>query len=1502
MDKIKVTTMNIKSQAQGFFPAFLWFLLIALAIAPLDLLAVDGFDLSRDFSIASNPNGVWSYGSAETLGGQFTACAFPRSSGSTMSPESWEFTEGHWPAIYHNPTTNVLVSDGGQGTYPPGAVWYAAGENGTSRNFGVIRFTVPEAAAGTWRIEAAVRSHLDGPRSSDTDFHVMKNGLEMFGQFLPPQSSTGYTNFVALAAGDTIDFAIGRGADGIQYGSALKIQAVISPAPDVTLPPSILAQSSNQVVLARSSVTLSVQATGSEPLTYQWSFGSGLLNGATNATLVLSNVQSSQAGTFSVAIINAVGGTTSAPIVLAVIEPPPPSNPGVYDLQRDFSIQSNPNGVWSYGSATTLGGAFTPCAYARASGSSSSPESWEFTAGVWPAVYHNPTTNTIVSDGGQGVFPPGTVWYAAGEDGTPRNFGVIRFKTPEAAGGNFQLEVAVRPHLDGPDAGDTDFHVLKNGVEIFGQFLSAQGRTGYTNLLALAAGDTIDFAIGRGADGRQYGSGLKIQAVISSAANAVFPPAIYTQTADQSVTAGCDVTFNVMAGGSEPLSFQWYFNTALLDGATNATLAISNVQPSQDGVFLAVITNTAGAVTSAPMVLAVTEPPQPGSVVYDLQRDFSIGSNPNGAWAYGSAATLGGPFTPLSYSRVSQGSDGVPNEAWEFTQGHWPAVFHNASTNTATSDGGQGVFPPGTVWYAAGENGTTRNFGVIRLTVPRGLGGEYWLDVAVRSHLDGPLAGDTDFHVLRNGVELFGQFLPAHSQSGYTNLLALAGGDTIDFAVGRGADGLQYGSGLKIQAVLSMATNTTLPPTILALTPDQTITKGSDVALSVQAVGAQPLWYQWFLNTSLIEAGTNDTLFIANVQAEQAGSYSVVVGNEIGSVTSAPIRLVVTEPPVPGPIVYDLQHDFSIAANPNGVWSYGSAETLGGQFTACAFPRSSGSTMSPESWEFTEGRWPAIYHNPTPNVLISDDGQGTFPPGTVWYAAGEDGTTRNFGVIRFTLPEGPPGTYQIQVAARSYLDGPRSGDADIHVLKNGVELFGQFLPSQSQTAYTNQMILAGGDTLDFAIGRGEDGLQYGSALKIQALLWPVTNGIAEPRIVFLSTDQTVSLGDKVTLAVEAIGSTPLAYQWLLADNPIQGATGPALSFSSVQTRDAGSYTVVVSNVAGTSTSAPVVVRVLLPEAVAPAITGQPYSRNAYPGGSASFEVTATGTAPLAYQWYWNGVALPDATNRTLVLTNLQPAQAGTYTVTVANFVGTVGSRGAVLNVQVPGGGTVQFANSVGTNRAYIFDVDGTTRLEGPAFLVQMYAGPTLDSLQPIGAAVPFLSGGQAGLFSGGTRYIASVTPGEMATIIVKAWPAQFGSSYEQAVAAGSRVGASVPFTVTTGGVSVTPITPPSLPAQLAGLQSFSLNFATGPAPMSRSKLVAAPRTAPHIGWPNRTADGTLYFILDGEFGASYDVQTSPDLKNWTSLTQILNVTGPAKIVDSEAGHWPQRFYRARVLE
>ena len=86
----------------------------------------------------------------------------------------------------------------------------------------------------------------------------------------------------------------------------------------------------------------------------------------------------------------------------------------------------------------------------------------------------------------------------------------------------------------------------------------------------------------------------------------------------------------------------------------------------------------------------------------------------------------------------------------------------------------------------------------------------------------------------------------------------------------------------------------------------------------------------------------------------------------------------------------------------------------------------------------------------------------------------------------------------------------------------------------------------------------------------------------------------------------------------------------------------------------------------------PVITSQPQSVTNLAGSAATFFVTATGTPPLAYQWFFNStIALTAATNADLILTNVQSLNAGGYSVAVTNAEGSVTSVVAALTVLTP---------------------------------------------------------------------------------------------------------------------------------------------------------------------------------------------------------------------------------------
>ena len=138
-----------------------------------------------------------------------------------------------------------------------------------------------------------------------------------------------------------------------------------------------------------------------------------------------------------------------------------------------------------------------------------------------------------------------------------------------------------------------------------------------------------------------------------------------------------------------------------------------------------------------------------------------------------------------------------------------------------------------------------------------------------------------------------------------------------------------------------------------------------------------------------------------------------------------------------------------------------------------------------------------------------------------------------------------------------------------------------------------------------------------------------------PAITNQPADQTVTAGQTATFSVGASGTEPLSYQWYFNTNTLLGgAASSSLEIVNAQTNDEGGYSVVVSNVYGSATSA---VARLTVAAAAPVIVTQPTDQTIMVGQDATFTVGASGTAPLAYQWYYNtNTLLAGRTNSSLL--------------------------------------------------------------------------------------------------------------------------------------------------------------------------------------------------------------------------------------------------------------------------
>jgi len=161
-----------------------------------------------------------------------------------------------------------------------------------------------------------------------------------------------------------------------------------------------------------------------------------------------------------------------------------------------------------------------------------------------------------------------------------------------------------------------------------------------------------------------------------------------------------------------------------------------------------------------------------------------------------------------------------------------------------------------------------------------------------------------------------------------------------------------------------------------------------------------------------------------------------------------------------------------------------------------------------------------------------------------------------------------------------------------------------------------------------------------------------------------ATNTSVALGGNINLSVTAMGLNPLFYQWTLSGTNLPGQTNYFLALNNIQTSQQGSYQVIVSNPYGAVTSSVAHVTVL----TAPTIVQQPIGTNVFAGQPFSLSVTATGTAPLTYQWTFENVNIVGGTNSMLVIPNAQAANEGIYRAIVQNAACSATSSVALVRV------------------------------------------------------------------------------------------------------------------------------------------------------------------------------------------------------------------------------------------
>jgi hypothetical protein len=267
----------------------------------------------------------------------------------------------------------------------------------------------------------------------------------------------------------------------------------------------------------------------------------------------------------------------------------------------------------------------------------------------------------------------------------------------------------------------------------------------------------------------------------------------------------------------------------------------------------------------------------------------------------------------------------------------------------------------------------------------------------------------------------------------------------------------------------------------------------------------------------------------------------------------------------------------------------------------------------------------------------------------------------------------------------------------------------------------------------------------GTATSAAATL-SVTAVAVAPTITTQPVNQTVTAGQTASFVVGATGTAPLSYQWQKNGVSIAGATSASYTTPATTSSDNGAtFRAVVSNTVGNATSATAALTVNA-AVVAPSITGQPVNQTVTAGQTASFSVTANGTAPLNYQWQKNGVNIAGATSPSYTTPATATSDNGaTFGAVVSNTAGSVTSAAATLTVNAVAAPVIQvnptsmtFANTVvgaSLSQALIIRNTGTAALTisqlaatGSGFSVSGFSLPlNVTAGQQVSVTVAFVA-------------------------------------------------------------------------------------------------------------------------------------------------------------------------------
>jgi len=669
---------------------------------------------------------------------------------------------------------------------------------------------------------------------------------------------------------------------------------------------------------------------------------------------------------------------------------------------------------------------------------------------------------------------------------------------------------------------------------------------------------------------------------------AVYPPgpAITNQPVSLGTLAGKPAILSVGATSSSgtPLQYQWQaaavgggtytnlVNGGAISGVTSNVLTIAGVTTNWALSYQVIVSNSLGSVTSSPAVLTL----YPASIL--INGVLGASATQTGAAVLGSPGDAWNAITATTGTLVNAASNLVGgvgftlNNSGQFYTDTGGSAMDAATTplmeGYAFGYNASGYSPTVTVSFTGLTAYLNSSFTLVVYAAgdTSGQGASLNLTGATGGNTASTLTTSATSRQISAGVGVAYQTFTGTLTAGTLSLVATENAGQ-SFAAVNGFQ-LQLGP---------------LPDPRISTQPvSQTTLPGGSVSFSAAASGTAPFTYQWQAglagvytnlangpsNGATISGANSNVLTLANVTADQALDYVVIVTNSVGSVTSAPALL-------------------TVATNGQNFIVNGSFESVNPSVTSDTYTVSFGTLPDNVATGWTLA---------TSAVNNGYDGIAA-ASGRLSNKAIEDGTNAVFiqgsGSISqtVTLPAGIF-TLQFYAMARAGADG-----VNPIMVSLGSSTWTATPGNSAQTdisdwtlySYTFSVATAGAYTLQFAgtlpYGVSGDHTTYIDNVSL------VTSSVIPPAIISEpDVNQMVYAGQTAQFTVQATGVPDPTYQWQVGTNGvymnltnggrISGATNATLTISNVNFGDPTNYIVTVTNGGGATNSAPASLTVL----------------------------------------------------------------------------------------------------------------------------------------------------------------------------------------------------------------------------------------------------------------------------------------------------------------------------------